>query len=69
MKRQEIKLIQNCQLNYFRVVVNGKDVYEPFYYDNNDPDSETDVRRLAKAAAFDECCRTNNVSANYMINY
>ena len=51
----EIKLIHNKEKEYYKVTVNGEDHYTPFTYISDNPDEETDARRMAKAAAFDEC--------------
>lgn len=54
--KQEIKLIHSVERKEFRVTVNGIDACPAFEH-TEDPDDETDKRRLAKAVAFDECLR------------
>lgn len=51
----EIKLIENQQEQFYRITMNGKDAYGKFPFTDN-PDEQTDVRRMAKAAAFDLIC-------------
>ncbi len=68
-KKTDIKLIENNTDMYYRVTVDGKDVYSNFTF-TQDPDSQTDARRTAKAAAFDEIAsaifRGENITVNYL---
>lgn len=61
----EIKLIHNKNERYYKVTVNGKDHYKNFTY-SDDIDEETDVRRTAKAAAFDECLNNGKIMISYI---
>lgn len=69
-KTSEIKLIENKSERYYRVTVDGKDCYPNFTY-GDDPDNQTEVRRTAKAAAFDEICREvragNKITVSYLL--
>jgi hypothetical protein len=65
----EIRVLQNREKQTFRVTINGKDAYEPFTY-TDDPDTETEARRAAKACAFDEALReqySEYISVHYDI--
>lgn len=68
---KEIRLIQNKSENYFRVTINGMEAYSPFIYsdDFSKEDNEMNVRRTAKACAFDEICRAlhngNQITVSY----
>jgi len=51
----EIKLIENKTAQRFRITVNGKSWYSDTAFSfTDDPNSQMEARRNAKAAAFDE---------------
>lgn len=67
MKKIEVKLIHNRENRYFRLTVNGEDVYNQFSYTENTVD---EVETLAKSYAFDEVCkgqREGSVTASYHV--
>lgn len=68
-KTSEIKLIENNTECHYRVTVNGVDAYTPFPF-TGDPDNQTEARRAAKAAAFDEVLRElhhgNAINVSYL---
>jgi hypothetical protein len=66
--KQEIKLIHSKERKEFRVTVNGIDMYPPFKH-TEDPDDETDKRRIAKAVAFEECFRATNKGHSIKATY
>lgn len=63
----KIKLIENKQAYAFFVTVNDKEAYTPFTY--TDFNTKEEMRKLAKACAFDEALReqmNNKIQLEYI---
>lgn len=66
----EIKLIENKREQRYRVTVNGISWYSDTAFSfTDDPNSQTEARKNAKAAAFDELLNAQmngNVNVSYL---
>lgn len=70
-KTSEIKLIENKSECYYRITVNGQDVYTNFTWDedSSSENNQTNVRRTAKACAFDEITRELHKGNKIQVSY